>query len=56
MEGNDNDNQKKPTFAKVTNPLSVDGGTMFVNVGHKELAEMSDDRPSNPLVCDPFNN
>ena len=42
------------TLAEVTNPLAVHGGTMFINVSHQKLTEMSDDGPADTVVRDPF--
>lgn len=44
------------TFTQVTNSLTVYRMTMLVNIGHKKLAEMSDDRSTNTVVCNPLNN
>lgn len=42
------------TFTKISDTLTVDRTTMFIHVCHQELSEMSNDRPANALVCDPF--
>lgn len=44
------------TFSKVTDPLTIDRRAIIVDIGHQELSEMSDNRPPDALVGNPFSN
>ena len=47
---------KTLTFSEVSDPLAIHGRAVLIHVGHEELAEMADDRPTDALVCNPFDN
>jgi hypothetical protein len=42
------------TFTKVSYPLSVDGVTVLVHIRDEEVAEMSDDRPTDAFCDNPL--
>ena len=42
------------TFSQISYPLTIDRGSMLINVSHQELAEMSNDRSADAVVRDPF--
>ena len=47
---------KRPlTFAKVSDALSIYRGAVIIHISHEELSEMLDNRTSNPVVGNPFN-
>ena len=48
------DKKAKPTFTKVTDPVTIDRAAMLIDIGHKELAKMPNYRASNALLGDPL--
>ena len=42
------------TLSEVPDALTVYGRAMLIHIGHEELAEMPNDRPTDTLVSDPL--
>lgn len=42
------------TLSKISDTLTIHRGTMFINIGHEELAEVPYDRPANAIISDPL--